>query len=220
MSPRAANPATRAELIDVAARLLAEEGAQALTVRRLAGEVGTSTMAIYTQFGGMEELQRAVRFEGYARLARRMAEVPAMRDPVAELAAVGFAYCDNGLRNPNLYRAMFLEGTFEAEELEVCAATFQRLVDAVDRCIAAGRFRPADSWRLATRFWIMAHGVISVVLPGLVGLEDGTGDLVAMATHLCAGFGDDPRAAARSVQRGRRAMEERSAAAAGAATVA
>ena len=207
VSPRAADSPTRAGLIDVAARLLAEEGPQAITVRRLAGEVGTSTMVVYTQFGGMEEVHRAVRMEGYIRLARRMAEIPAMRDPVAELSAVGYAYCWNAFENPNLYRAMFMEGPFEAEEIEVCAGTFQRLVDAVERCIAAGRFHPGDSWRLATRFWTMAHGVISVVLAGLVGLEDGTGDLTAMAAHLCAGFGDDPHAAERSVQRGRRAMD-------------
>jgi len=209
VSPRTASPTTRNDLIDVAARLLAEEGQPALTVRRLASEAGTSTMAIYTQFGGMEELNRAVRMEGYLRLARHLTEVPSLRDPVAELSAVGYAYCINAMENPNLYRAMFLEGPFEAEEIEVCAGTFQRLVTAVERCIAAGRFDPADSWRLATRFWTMAHGVISVVLAGLVGLDDAIGDLTAMAAHLCAGFGDDPRAAERSVRSGHRVMERR-----------
>ena len=210
MSPRTATT-TRADLIEVAARLLAEEGRPALTVRRLAAEMGTSTMAVYTQFGGMEEPYRAVRVEGYLRLGADLAEVPALRDPVAELAAAGFAYWFNALENPNLYRAMFLEGPFEQAEIEVCAPIFQRLVDGVERCIGEGRFRAGDSWRLATRFWIVAHGVISVVLPALVGPEDGIGDLTAMAAHLCAGFGDDPRAAARSVMRARRLMEGRQA---------
>jgi AcrR family transcriptional regulator len=213
VSPRTANPTARTDLIDIAARLLAEEGQQAMTVRRLASEVGTSTMAIYTQFGGMDELRRAVRMEGYLRLARHLTEVPPLRDPVAELNAVGYAYWFNAMENPNLYRAMFLEGPFGAEEIEVCAGTFQRLVTAVERCIAAGRFRPADSWRLATRFWTMAHGVISVVLAGLVGVDDATGDLTAMAAHLCAGFGDDPRAAERSVRRGHSVMQQRATAA-------
>jgi len=208
VSPRTASPTTRADLIEVAARLLAEEGQQALTVRRLAGEVGTSTMAIYTQFGGMEELRRAVRMEGYLRLARHLASVPVLRDPVAELSAVGYAYTFNAIENPNLYRAMFLEGPFEPEEIEVCAGTFQRLVTAVENCTAAGRFRPADSWRLATRFWTVAHGVISVVLAGLVGLDDAIGDLTAMAIHLSSGLGDDPVAAERSVRRGHRVMEQ------------
>jgi Tetracyclin repressor-like, C-terminal domain len=132
---------------------------------------------------------------------------------VAELSAVGYAYCFNAIENPNLYRAMFLEGPFEPDEIELCAGTFQRLVSTVELCIAAGRFRPDDAWRLATRFWSMAHGVISVVLAGLVGLDDGIGDLTAMAGHLCAGFGDDPAAAKRSVRRGHDAMERRRASA-------
>jgi len=214
VSPRLAATTTRSALIEAAARLLAEEGRGALTVRRLAAAVGSSTMAIYTQFGGMDELYRAVRLEGYVRLAARLRDVPAQRDPVAELSAVGFAYWLNGIENPNLYRAMFLEGPFDEAELEVCAGSFQRLVDGVERCIAAGRFQVGDSWRLATRFWIAAHGVISVVVAGLVGEEDGIGDLTEMAGHLCAGFGDEPRAAARSELRGRRIMEQRREAAA------
>ena len=63
----------RPALIEAAARLIATEGASGLTLRRVADAVGTSTMAIYTHFGGMPELRRAVRREGFARLAARAA---------------------------------------------------------------------------------------------------------------------------------------------------
>src|SRR5438045_8769349 len=76
----------RRALIEAAARLIATEGAAALTLRRVADEVGTSTMAIYTHFGGMSELRRAVRQEGFARLAARAARVRETDDPVADLA--------------------------------------------------------------------------------------------------------------------------------------
>ena len=52
VSPRTADPALRVTLIETAARLIAEHGTDALTLRRLASEVGASTMAIYTHFGG------------------------------------------------------------------------------------------------------------------------------------------------------------------------
>ena len=63
----------RPALIEAAARLIATEGVAGLKLRRVAEEVGTSTMAIYTYFGGMPELRRAVRQEGFARLATRAA---------------------------------------------------------------------------------------------------------------------------------------------------
>ena len=65
------NKEMSAALIEAAARLIATEGAGALTLRRVADEVGTSTMAIYTHFGGMPELRRAVRQEASARLGER-----------------------------------------------------------------------------------------------------------------------------------------------------
>lgn len=207
MSPRPASPAARDQLIEVAARILAEEGPRALTVRRAAAEIGTSTMAIYTQFGNMEELRRAVRIEGFRRLAENMARVPPMRDAVAEIAATGFAYCLTAISNPNLYRAMFDEAPIDDVVAAAGAPTFGRLIDAVDRAIATGRFRRADSGVLARRFWAMTHGVITLEIAGLVATDDAIADLVAMASHICAGCGDDPAAAARSVRRGHRTME-------------
>ena len=68
---RNGNSSLRPALIEAAARLIATEGADGLTLRRVADEVGTSTMAVYTCFGGMPELRRAVRREGFARLAAR-----------------------------------------------------------------------------------------------------------------------------------------------------
>ena len=57
VSPRKASPAVRSELIAAAAQLLAQEGPNAFTLRRVAGAAGTTTMAIYT-------LRRAGRRDG------------------------------------------------------------------------------------------------------------------------------------------------------------
>src|SRR5437764_15477988 len=90
---------TRRALIEASARLIATEGSAALTLRRVADEVGTSTMAIYTHFGGMPELRRAVRREGFNRLAAYLVEVDATNDPVADLACLGLAYYNNAVAN-------------------------------------------------------------------------------------------------------------------------
>ena len=71
VSPRPADPAIRAALIEAGARILAVDGPGALSTRRLATETGTSTMAVYTYFGSMDGLRRAIRAEGFARLAGR-----------------------------------------------------------------------------------------------------------------------------------------------------
>src|SRR5438046_8454340 len=92
----------RSALIEAAARLIATEGTAGLTLRRVAEAVGTSTMAIYTHFGGMPELRRAVRQEGFARLAARAAQAGDSDDPVADLAGLGLAYYEHAMSNPHL----------------------------------------------------------------------------------------------------------------------
>jgi len=206
MSPKAADPKVRAALIEAAARLLARGGPPALTTRRLAEEVGTSTMALYTYFGGMEELRHAVRVEGFERLLGHLRSVPTTRDPVADLTALGWAYCFNALANPHLYRAIFLEAPGREED-PVGGVTFEQLLTGVTRCMDAGRFQTADADSLATQLWTAAHGMICAVLAGILTLEQVTGQLPAMALNLYVGFGDDARAARRSIERARRRMQ-------------
>src|SRR5436189_5969729 len=69
----------RSALIEAAARLIAAKGAAGMTLRGLAEEVGTSTMAVYTHFGGMPELRRAVRREGLPGLPRTWRGCPPAR---------------------------------------------------------------------------------------------------------------------------------------------
>jgi AcrR family transcriptional regulator len=206
MSPTTAPPEIRQALIETAARVLAKEGPTALSTRRLASELGTSTMAVYTHFGGMRQLRRAVREEGFERLMGYLQAVPVTADPAADLAALGWAYCFNAIANPHLYRAIFLDAPTGAHDT-VGEATFAQLTAAVTRCIDAKRFKPADPRALATQVWAAAHGMISAVLAHILTIEEITDYLSQTARHLFVGFGDDPRAARRSIARAQRRMQ-------------
>ena len=204
MSPKPADPQMRAALIDAAARLVAKEGRPALTTRRLADEVGTSTMAVYTYFRGMDELSRAVREEGFSRFARFLEGVePDSRDPIKELVELGAAYFLNAITNPHLYRFMFMEKPME-EHSEVGLYTFERLVDGVRRAIAAGRFENDDPSQVALQLWVVAHGIVSLHLAGLLTLEEALDPYAQMAIKLFVAFGDKPDAAEASLEKGLR----------------
>jgi AcrR family transcriptional regulator len=204
VSPKVADPAVRTALLETAARLIATEGAGGLTLRRLADEVGTSTMAVYTHFGGMQNLRQEVRREGFARLRAHLDGVRPGADPLADLARLGWAYHDNALENPNLYRAMFMDHTEPAPD-GIGLDTFEQLVAGVDRCLEAGRFRPADPYALALQLWSMAHGVIALELSGLLDGTLALDTLDAGWRNLGAAFGDDPESTGRSFARARRA---------------
>jgi AcrR family transcriptional regulator len=185
------NAARRAELLEAAARLIATEGAGQLTLRRVAQEVGTSTMAIYTHFGGMPELRHAVRREGFARLARRIAAVEATDDPVADLTLLGIAYYHNAIANADLYRVMFMEQPLDAADAEIGWDTFDALVAGVQRCIDARRFVGPDAADLATQLWALTHGVVSLELAGMLDSARAFNALGVAALNLFIAFGDD-----------------------------
>jgi AcrR family transcriptional regulator len=188
----------RSGLIDAAATLVAVEGPGALTIRRVAEEVGTSTMGIYTHFGGMPELRRAVRREGYARLASALARIDDTDDPVYDLAMIGRAYTENAVKNPHLYRVMFMEQPLDQADAEIGSDTRESLTGAIRRCIDASRFAPADPGDLARQFWAFGHGVVALALVGLLSPEQARCSLLDGVLSLFIGFGDDPRAARRS----------------------
>lgn len=201
MSPRSSDPATRVALIETGARLLSQR--ETLSARRLAAEVGTSTQAVYTHFGSMEELRRALRKEGFDRLADHMSAVELTDDPVADICSLGWAYCLNGLTNPDLYRVMFLEAPIDPKDADVGLGTFGPLITTVQRAVDAGRFEADDAgdpWSLALQLWTMIHGTVTLVLAETLGFDDLSAHLPAMARSLFVGFGDEEHLAVSSIQ--------------------
>ena len=60
----------------------------------------TSTMAVYTHFGGMPALVKEIVAEGFTRLDAHQAAVPHTDDPVADLHDLAMAYRENALAEP------------------------------------------------------------------------------------------------------------------------
>src|SRR3954469_24336653 len=84
----------RERMLEAAVRMLEDAGPEALQARTLTAEIGASTQAVYTLFGGMPGLFEALAAEGFARFARYVEEVPETDDPVADFFTKGAAFCD------------------------------------------------------------------------------------------------------------------------------
>jgi AcrR family transcriptional regulator len=185
-------------LLETAARIIAAEGSGKLTLRRLAGEVGTSTMAVYTHFGGMTELRREVRREGFARLGAFLGAVETTDDPVADFLVLGWAYYTNATTYPDLYRAMFMDGPVDAADADAGLDTFDQCVAGARRCVEGGRFAPADPVELATQVWALLHGIVSLRLAHLLAPDQADASLRTATVTMFTAFGDDPDALHRS----------------------
>ncbi|MET0997252.1 MAG: TetR/AcrR family transcriptional regulator [Marmoricola sp.] len=162
----------RRRLVETAALLLHEEGPDALSARRIASAAGTSTMAVYTHFGGMPALVREIVAEGFTRLDEHQAAVPQTDDPVADLLNLSMAYRDNAIQNPHLYAVMFgatsLKG-FQLTEADMAIGlnAFGTLTDFISRAMESGSLRQEKPARVAAQMWTAMHGYVMLELAGL-----------------------------------------------------
>lgn len=203
--PRVAPAAVRSALVERAAEMLARR--EPVTLRALVEGTGASTMAVYTHFGGMPKLWRAVRQEGFTRLAERLAVVEPSDDPVRDLMALAAAYAGNALANPSLYRAMF-DAEAELEDPDAADDSFGLIVSCAARAREAGRFaETCDPEAVATQLWSTGHGLIMLVLTGVLPGDALRVHTPAVATALFVAAGDQEDRCRRSVQAGWSAHE-------------
>ena len=197
--PARIDPGLRTRLVDELVRRLGDEPT---TIRSLATAVGTSTMTIYTQFGGMPGLWSAAREEGFRRLAAALAEVRERDDPVEEVMALASAYVGNAFAHPGLYLTMF-DARHDLPDPRIADTSFERLIAAAERARQAGRFRAdLDSGIAATRIWSTAHGLLMLALTGALPPTAVGDHLPEMGHALFVGLGDDPEAARASITAG------------------
>lgn len=194
--PKQYDDGLRDALVDAAGRLLAAEGPHALSTRRVVAEAGTTTNALYTLIGGKPELLRAMYLAGFRRLAQRMDDVPGDLPPLERLARLGGAYLDNAFANPHLYTVMFERPVpgFAPDDDDLLEAlgTFQRLVDAVQRCVDARRL-PDDpsATDQAMALWALSHGVCSLAIAGMLPEDEARAVCARASVALGAGFALD-----------------------------
>jgi len=211
MSPRLPDPRVRLQLVEAAARILSTEGRRAVTARRVATEVGTSTQAVYTHFGGMDDLLAEIWREGFRRFAVVLDEPAVTDDPVADWMAQGWGYRRFGLRDEHLYRVMFGDGVVAFREgdpadLDAAAGTFVSLLTRLERNRDAGRWDIPDVFTAGELVWEVVHGHVLVELSGYFqGMgRDPEITYTEGLRRLALSYGDDPTLVEASLRKARR----------------
>ncbi|TMZ55562.1 TetR/AcrR family transcriptional regulator, partial [Klebsiella pneumoniae] len=105
--PKTHDDALRENLLARAGELLAEEGPQGLSLRRLAAEVGTSTTAVYSLFGSKPALIAELCAEGFRRIGDQLGSMEPTGDPLTDLVRLGLIYREAALAQRHVYPIMF-----------------------------------------------------------------------------------------------------------------
>ena len=183
-------------LLAAAETLLATEGLEAVSVRRLAEATATSPRAIYSLFGGMDGLIQGLLGEAFRALAERLDGLATTDDAAADLAAAGVeGFRGWVLERPQLFRLAFgAQPGARPEEApsRLGVEAFERLVKRASRCEAQGLIAPGSAIVVATAFHALCEGLASLELRGRFAPAPDVElrALWARALHaLIAGFG-------------------------------
>lgn len=160
-------------LVRVALALLADEGPERLTMRRIARRAGVSHGAPLRHFASLADLLAEVAAVGFRMLSEAIeksgAQLPPGSDPVQRLEAASRAYVEIAVANPALFGLMFrphsLDVRNEAFARESTGA-FEHLVHYVRAAQDAGWKPDLDTRLLAGVAWSHVHGLASLWAQG------------------------------------------------------
>jgi AcrR family transcriptional regulator len=205
-------------ILQAAGEEFLEHGYDNFSLRRVAERIGYTPTTIYLHFHNKDDLLLATVQEGFQEFDNQMKSVAAAhRDPLARIEALGRAYIDFGLRNPALYRLMFMqrsdfyfmprfvEAEFAGGPLETASdqqhggvdvmeserprtVAMTLLVEAVEEAMAAGVAQAGNAIVAADVLWAGAHGLVSLAISPLMSPDHAQHVVDAMLSTLINGI--------------------------------
>ncbi|HEX7835996.1 MAG TPA: TetR/AcrR family transcriptional regulator [Kofleriaceae bacterium] len=164
---------TARKIIVAARRLLEREGAEAVTMRRVADAVGITAMAIYRHYPDRAALLDAVADQGFEELAAKPAgkRMPAGVEP--RLFKMAEIYLDHALAHPRLFELMFLAPRrgarrFPRDFKAGHSPTANPFVAVVAHGMETGYLRDDDPWEITFEMGALIQGLIMLYLGGRI----------------------------------------------------
>ena len=191
---------TAAALLDAAERIVAANGASAVSLRDVAREAGTTTRAVYSLFGGKDGLLGALGVRAFDLLQRDLEALPETRRPANDVVEASLIFRRFVLEHPALFSIAFHDADpsiwprfrdAAADALTVLHRRFERL-DEVDKL--GGR----SVSEAATQFHALCEGMAWSELRGNIRSTDPERFWRSAFRALVEGFATPAASAARA----------------------
>jgi len=156
---------TSERILDAAEKIYRRDGADALSMRRMADELGITATALYRHYHGKDELLDAVADRGFEALAEAFREARTKRTPRARLLGIFEAFRAFALKKPALFDLMFFsrrEGARRFPDVFTRGASPSANV-LVDLLAEMKVKQPPE---VALLLWAEAQGLISLCRAG------------------------------------------------------
>lgn len=168
---------TAARIASAALAILIDEGADAVTMRRVAAGAGVSAMATYRHFPSREALLHTVADDAFAELGRAWGRRHAADDFDGRIAGLRDDFLDFALGQPNLYTFLVTERRAEVRRFPDDfrageSPAFGPVVEVVEQGMRDGALRPDDPVEVALAITMPTVGLMQLYLGGRIGLSE------------------------------------------------
>ncbi|MGD9891248.1 MAG: TetR/AcrR family transcriptional regulator [Dehalococcoidia bacterium] len=157
----------RLALIDAAREVLAREGYDGLTIRRVAERAEYSLGTVYGYFADKDDLLYSLVHEDFTRLTERLRAIRETHEGAAAVREMLLSYAQMGLEQPESYQVMFMfrpklaRRNASDESGEHAYSIFRSCVIAA---MERGEFRRMNPDVVAQILWAAIHGLVSLRL--------------------------------------------------------
>ena len=167
-------PTTR-KIARAARRLLDKDGAEGVTMRRVAAAVGFTPMALYRHYPDRDGLLQAISEEGFTELAAKLAELRLVGPIDQQLLQILDVFLDHALHHPRLYELMFLARRDGARQFPEDFTTRRSptavvAADVIARAMESGDLRKDDVWEIVFETGALMHGLVMLYLGGRMAM--------------------------------------------------
>jgi AcrR family transcriptional regulator len=167
---------TKQNIATAARQILDEEGADAVTMRRVADVASITPMAIYRHYKARAGLLKSLADKGFEDLAERIARKSFSGTTGERLVKMAEIYLDHALDNPRLFELMFLvkrEGArrYPLDFKAGRSPTASLMADAVGAGMQSGELLDDDAWEIVFEMGALSHGLIMLYLGGRIAVK-------------------------------------------------
>ena len=168
---------TSDKILAAARALLEQDGAAAVSMRRVADAVGITPMAIYRHFANRDTLLKNVADAAFMEVAREWSTHARHPDLMHALRHSMEHYLDYALRHPHMFDYNFSVARDNARRFPEdfrarCSPTLNVVADMLAEGMRQGLLRPGDPWNIAMTLWAQAHGLIALYRAGRFSYDE------------------------------------------------
>lgn len=168
---------TSAKILAAARELLERDGADAVTMRRVADAVGVTPMAIYRHFANRDALLKSIADAAFADAAASWSAQARSPDLMHALRHCMANYLDYALQRPHLFDYTFSVRRDDARRFPEDfrsrqSPTLTIVADLLMQGMREGLLREGDPWDISMTLWAQAHGLIALYRAGRFSYDE------------------------------------------------